>query len=266
MAAPRAVLIGGYFGGWVDGTEIDRVLLDRQGLASFGASLGAGSSPFSARPAVRSQRPPEWPTTSPRRRRTVWAVRQRPGRGGRHDRPDPGRDGPSRVVSGSWAVVLGAAGTRSLRASGRRGAIRLELVTGLRPRVRGPRTTGTLQAVPRSSGAPDDDAGPAGRMRRESTAAPKLEPAAAPALFAALGVTAGGGAATHELAATTTRARSPNTAARLRPPPRRLRNASPRSRRPPRLLPAATQRVVTPFVPAMTWRGRAAVWIARTPT
>ena len=42
VAVPRAVLIGGYFGGWVDGTEIDRVLLDRQGLASFSASLGAG--------------------------------------------------------------------------------------------------------------------------------------------------------------------------------------------------------------------------------
>jgi NADH:ubiquinone oxidoreductase subunit F (NADH-binding) len=42
VAAMRAVLIGGYFGGWVDGTEVDRVLLDRQGLASFGTSLGAG--------------------------------------------------------------------------------------------------------------------------------------------------------------------------------------------------------------------------------
>jgi len=42
VAAPRAVLIGGYVGGWVAGTEVERVLLDRQGLASFGASLGAG--------------------------------------------------------------------------------------------------------------------------------------------------------------------------------------------------------------------------------
>ncbi|HUZ30263.1 MAG TPA: NADH-ubiquinone oxidoreductase-F iron-sulfur binding region domain-containing protein [Solirubrobacteraceae bacterium] len=40
--APRAVLIGGYFGAWIDGTEIERVLLDRETLAAFRASLGAG--------------------------------------------------------------------------------------------------------------------------------------------------------------------------------------------------------------------------------
>jgi len=41
-AEPRAVLIGGYFGGWIDANELDRVLLDRLSLAPFEAALGAG--------------------------------------------------------------------------------------------------------------------------------------------------------------------------------------------------------------------------------
>lgn len=42
MEAPRAVLIGGYFGGWIDASELDHVLLERDSLGSFGAALGAG--------------------------------------------------------------------------------------------------------------------------------------------------------------------------------------------------------------------------------
>ena len=121
--------------------------------------------------------------------------------------------------------------------------------------------------MPHPVGTPDAAAGPAGAARRERAAAQKLQPAAAPALSAALGLTAGGGAATHKLATTTTRARSPNTAAAVTTTatsdPKRKPTQPPAY---PRLLPAVTQPVVTPFVAAMTWRGRTAGWIARPPT
>ena len=39
---PAAVLIGGYFCGWVPGAEASRLLLSRAELAPYGASLGAG--------------------------------------------------------------------------------------------------------------------------------------------------------------------------------------------------------------------------------
>lgn len=91
-------------------------------------------------------------------------------------------------------------------------------------------------------------------------------PAAVPALFAALGLTACGGAATHKAATTTARAPTPNTAAAASTTATSVPKPKPPPPAYPRLLPAATQSGVTPFVPAMTWRGRTAVWIARTPT
>jgi NADH:ubiquinone oxidoreductase subunit F (NADH-binding) len=38
----RAVLVGGYFGGWIDARYVPRVLLERGTLSSFGTTLGAG--------------------------------------------------------------------------------------------------------------------------------------------------------------------------------------------------------------------------------
>ena len=41
-AGTRAVLVGGYFGGWIDARYVPRVLLERGSLSSFGTTLGAG--------------------------------------------------------------------------------------------------------------------------------------------------------------------------------------------------------------------------------
>ena len=41
-AGTRAVLVGGYFGGWIDARYVPRVLLERESLSSFGTTLGAG--------------------------------------------------------------------------------------------------------------------------------------------------------------------------------------------------------------------------------
>lgn len=38
----RAVLVGGYFGAWIDARYVSRVLLERGSLSSFGTTLGAG--------------------------------------------------------------------------------------------------------------------------------------------------------------------------------------------------------------------------------
>lgn len=41
-AAPRGVLVGGYYGRWLPGSALTGLTLDRAGLARHGASLGAG--------------------------------------------------------------------------------------------------------------------------------------------------------------------------------------------------------------------------------
>lgn len=41
-AAPRGLLIGGYFGRWLPGSAVEQLTLDREGLGRFGAGLGCG--------------------------------------------------------------------------------------------------------------------------------------------------------------------------------------------------------------------------------
>jgi len=98
----------------------------------------------------------------------------------------------------------------------------------------------------------------------------RLRAAAGLGAAASLALAACGGAAPHPARRATRAAASAATATRAAASTATPASTVPAPKPPPpafpRLLPAATGTGPTPFVPAVSWRGRTAAWVARTPS